>query len=145
MLKSLSQMLASRGKERIKEHQDAVLGTLQLAEENWWQTTIAVADRSVGFKIRGESKPDPALIEHARDIVGGFAEFSRMVGEFLAIEARRMPGAADEIRQLVIEDVMLFWTKRTDDGMIYFRGPDKYRVWRCDYVGRKPRNLGFDD
>ncbi len=144
MIKSLAQMFGGR-KKRIEEFQDAVLGTLRLAEENWWETTVAVADRSVGFKIGGESKPDSALIEHARDIVRGFAEFNKTVCEFLAMETRRIPGAADEIRQLVIQDVMLFWPKRPDDGMIYFKGPDKYRVWRCDYVGRKPRNLGFDD
>jgi hypothetical protein len=71
-----------------------------------------------------------------------------MIQEFLQKEAdqvkvlRRFAG---EIRQLKIEHISLFWPKRHNDGMIYFRGPDKYRVWRCDYVDRKPKGLGFDD
>jgi hypothetical protein len=51
---------------------------------------------------------------------------------------------AGEIRQLVIEDVCLFWPTRPDDGMIYFKGPNAFRVWRCDYIGRTPVALGFD-
>src|SRR5215469_5537130 len=102
MLKALAQMFGSGRKERIEEFHDAVLGTLRLAEENWWETTVAVAGQSVGFKIGGGSKPDRALIEHARDIVFGLGEFNKMIGEFLTIEARRIPGAADEIGQLVI-------------------------------------------
>ena len=71
-----------------------------------------------------------------------------MISEFLAEEARRVKHLkqfAHEIEQLRIEDVCLFWPKRPNDGMIYFKEPDRYRVWRCDYVGRKPKGLGFDD
>ena len=42
------------------------------------------------------------------------------------------------------EDVWLFWPDRPDNGMIYFQVPDESRVWRCDYVSRKPRGPGFD-
>ena len=145
MLKALTQLFGGKGKERTKEFHDAVLGTLRLAEEDWWEATVAIECRNLGFKIGGDSEPDEILMVHARDIVRSFAEFDRMLVEFLASEALRMPGAADEIRQLVIEDVMLYWPERPDDGMIYFKGPDKYRLWRCDYVGRKPQGLGFDD
>ena len=66
---------------------------------------------------------------------------------FLADEARTvkcLTQYADEIRQLAIQDVCLFWPDRPDDGMIYFKGPDEFKVWRCDYVARKPQGLGFD-
>ena len=43
-----------------------------------------------------------------------------------------------------LEGVCLFWPDRPDDGMIYFQGPDESRVWRCDYVSRKPRGPNFD-
>jgi hypothetical protein len=49
-----------------------------------------------------------------------------------------------EMAELTIEDVCLFWPDRPNDGMIYFHGPDETRVWRCDYVNREPRDLGFD-
>jgi hypothetical protein len=128
-----------------KEFHDPVLGTLRLAEENWWEASVAIDGRTLGFKIGGKIEPDSALIAHARDIVRSFPEFEKMVAEFLTSEAKGMPSAADEIGQLVIEDVMLCWPKRPDDGMIYFKGPEQYRLWRCDYVGRKPRGLGFDN
>ena len=75
--------------------------------------------------------------------------FSRKVADFLEREAREMEGArqprpAEEIRQLTLESICLFWPDRPDDGMLYFDGPDEYRVWRCDYVDREPRALGFD-
>lgn len=145
MLKALAQMFAHKPKAPTQEHHDTVLGTLRETEEGWWEGSVAIAGRTLGFKIGGHAGPDALLIEHARSIVRSFAEFDKMVSEFLVSEAKRMPGAADEIRQLVIEDVMLCWPERPDDGMIYFKGPDEYRVWRCGYVGRKPRSLGFDD
>src|SRR5262245_36018124 len=83
----------------------------------------------------------------AQDIVRSLPEFEQSVSAFLAEEARsvkHLTRFADEIRQLTIEDVCLFWPHRSDDGMIYFKGPDEFRVWRCDYVARKPQGLGFD-
>jgi hypothetical protein len=146
MLKILVELFRGKRKERVEQIQDAVLGVLRLNEEGrWWETTVTVDNSRLGLKIGGDHEPDPALIEHGRDIVRRYQEFKSMLGEFLANEGRRLPGAADEIRKLVIEDVMLTWPNRPNDGMIYFKGPDKYRLWRCDYIGRKPQGLGFDD
>jgi hypothetical protein len=50
-----------------------------------------------------------------------------------------------EIRQLRLEFVGLLWPDRPNDGLLYFNGPNEYRVWRCDYISRKPQILGFDD
>lgn len=124
---------------------DPILGTLRLSEDaDWWETSVAAGGKAVGFKIGGDSEPNLELVVHARDIVRTWADFERMVAEFLAEEAGRQSVYADEIRQLVIEDVCLPWPERPDDGMIYFGGPDELRVWRCDYVGRRPGGLGFD-
>jgi len=124
---------------------DSVLGELRLSDDaEWWECSTTVGSNKIGFQIGGEGEPDAGLLAHAHDIVRSFPQFNKMVGEFLTSEARRMPGAADEIRQLAIEDVCLLSPDRPDDGMIYFKGPDKFRLWRCDYVARKPRGLGFD-
>jgi len=144
MLKALIQTFRGNGKERTNELQDPVLRTLRFAEKAWWEADVAVQNRNLRFKIGGDSEPDEVLILHARDIVRSIDDFDKMIAEFLADAAVRMPGCADEIRQLVIEDVMLCWPKRPNDGMIYFKGPNNYRLWRCDYAGRKPQGLGFD-
>jgi hypothetical protein len=127
---------------------DSVLGELRLSEDaDWWEGNVALEGKSVGFKIGGWRKPDQKLLGHAYDIVRSFANFEHMIADFLASEAREakcLGRFADEIRKLNIKDVCLFWPKRPNDGMIYFRGPDQYRVWRCDYVTHKPRGLGFD-
>ncbi len=108
---------------------------------------MTIGNKTVGFKIGGKGKPDAQLLVHAHDIVHSFPEFEQKVSAFLADEAHNVKYLrrfADEIRQLQIEHVNLVWPKRPDDGMIYFKGPDQFRVWRCDYVARKPRGLGFD-
>lgn len=128
---------------------DSVLGELRLSDgAEWWEGRITVGSRTLGCKIGGESQPDSRLMAHAHDIVRSLPEFEQLVSAFLADEARtvkHLTRFADEIQQLRIEDVCLFWPDRPDDGMIYFKGPDESRVWRCDYVGRKPRGLGFDE
>jgi hypothetical protein len=127
---------------------DAVLGELRLsADADWWEGRAAVGSKTVGFKIGGEGRPDAKLLAHAHDIVRSLAVFEQSVAAFLAAEARtvtHLTPYTDEIRQLTIESVCLFWPDRPDDGMIYFNGPDQFRVWRCDYIARKPRRLGFD-
>jgi hypothetical protein len=144
MRKGFARWFGDWREQRVRETQDSVLGPLRLAEEDWWEATVATPNGDVGFKIGGKFEPDAALLAHARDIVHGFTEFEQMVARFLEEEAAHNTRMAAEIRQLAIEDVNLWWPKRPNDGMIYFKGPDPYRVWRCDYVLRKPRHLGFD-
>ena len=50
----------------------------------------------------------------------------------------------NEIRRLRLESICLFWPKRPSDGMLYLEGGLRNRIWRFDYVGRKPAGLGFD-
>jgi hypothetical protein len=130
---------------RTEKVEDAVLGPLHLSEdEDWWEATVVVGNKVVGFKIGGDSEPSHELIAHARDIVQRFDAFERMVAEFLAEEAHKQRPSAGEIQQLLIEDICLFWPERPDDGMIYFKGSDEFKLWRCDYVNRQPQGLGFD-
>src|SRR6516225_5243127 len=105
-------MFGRKNRERIQEANDPVLGTLRLGEGgSWWEATVVVGNKSVRFGIGGRREPDPVLIEHAHDIVRGFSEFNNMINEFLQSEARRFPGPAEEIRQLEVEEVMLFWPR----------------------------------
>jgi len=124
---------------------DPVLGEMVLCDDgDWWESIVVIDGHRVRFEVGGKREPSPALISHAHDIVREFAAFSRTVSEFLAAEAIREPDAADEIRQLTLESMYLFWPNRPNDGMLYFHGPNEYRVWRCDYVSRQPVGLGFD-
>jgi len=124
---------------------DPVLGELVLNEDAGWDTTIELNGEAIGFCIGGEAKPDEALVEHARSIVRNFVEFERMIRDFLSAECVKQPEWAEEIRQLRIASVDLFWPGRPNDGEICFSGPDPYRLWRCGYIDRRPNNLGFDD
>jgi hypothetical protein len=144
MFKALSKMLGGKQQERIKEFHDPVLGTLRLTEEEWWEASVSINGKTIRFHIGGDAEPNDGLVAQAHDIIRTFADFERMVTAFLIEEGHRMRMTSDQIRQLAIEDVMLCCPDRPNDGMIYFSGLDKIGVWRCDYVYRKPRGLGFD-
>lgn len=146
MFKSLRELFGGSSKTKPADATDSVLGTLRWSDDDqMWEAIASVGDSKIGFFIAGDSVPSSALIAHAHGIVRTLPEFQRMVTAFLADEATRLKAGADEIRQLSIEHVCLMWPDRPDDGMIYFRGPDEHRVWRCDYVAHKPTGLGFDD
>jgi hypothetical protein len=143
MLSALKRLIGISREPRPPVHDD-VLGQLTYdPRERWWVATVSVPTQPLTFYIGGE-EPTPALVAHARDIVGNFEQFQTLVREFLDVEAARFKTGAQEVRSLTIESVCLFWPKRPNDGMIYFSAPNEDRVWRCDYVGRKPVGLGFD-
>jgi hypothetical protein len=150
VLERIRRMLFGKSKPpKAREFAHPELGTLRLNDDGeWWEVEVTKDGEHVGFAIGGEQIPDPGLIQHALDILRDYQGFRKMVADFLESEARgfrRYEEAVQEIGQLAIEDVMLFWPERPNDGMIYFRGGDKGRLWRCDYVGRRPKGLGFDD
>ena len=95
-----------------------------------------------------ETGPDRALVLHAETIALDPQQFQMRVREFLNAEVRaqsRLQRLGDEVAQLEIDTVCLMWPERPNDGMILFRGPaDDRRSWRCDYVEREPKWLGFD-
>jgi hypothetical protein len=123
----------------------AVLGELVFDHEREsWISRIDTSSGPIVFEIGGERMPDEGLMRHAVDLAEHPAQFMAMVTAFLEVEAKRHKRVSDEIRQLKLESVCLWWPKRPDDGMLYFAGPNEHRVWRCDYVKRTPRDLGFD-
>jgi hypothetical protein len=73
------------------------------------------------------------------------SNFLKSVSDFLKHEAEEKKGAAEEINQLKIESFVLCRPNRPDEAMIYFTGPDEFRLWRCDYVKGKLSSLTFDN
>jgi len=141
----LASLLGKQKPTRIKDRHDPILGPLIYSDEGSWEATVPIGTSKIYFVIGGEFKPDRDLIDHAHKIIVNFDVFSQTIGEFLRSEAKRFPEAAtEEINQLQIEEISLSWPGRPDDGIIFFSGPDETRLWRCDYIQRMPRNLGFD-
>jgi len=101
--------------------------------------------RPFAIEITGSSSPNSTLLAHARDVHCDAGAFSRSVSQFLRDQKQHFPSAAaDEIESLRIDVVGLWWPKRPNDGMIFFAGGKEGRVWRCDYIDRSPKGLGFD-
>ena len=121
------------------------LGTLR-RDEDHWTVTIPHDGAELTFQLGGTGVPSPPLLRHAVEIAGDLRSFQQRVATFLRQEAERAPRPeiADEIEQLRPSEICLHWPERPDDGMIYFSGGKELRLWRCDYVARQPRHLGFD-
>jgi hypothetical protein len=113
---------------------DPVLGTLSFDPEQCaWRTSVEVQSGRIGFVVGGTTEPDARLLAHAADIARSGDAFLQSMREYLSAEAERDERWRHQVRA------------RPDDGMLYFSGPDRQeRVWRCDYVKRKPQQLGFD-
>jgi len=140
-----SRIFGSKKSSKCEDSFDTVLGLLVYSDEGWWETTVTIGESKIGFYIGGETKPDLGLIAHAHEIVANFDTFSGVVSEYLSTKAEGLPPeAASEINQLKIDHISLTRPTKPDDGMIFFSGPDEYRVWRCDYIERKPEWLTFD-
>jgi len=147
MLSKVLAMFRSSPKEPLREVVDPILGPcVPDQEERWWRASAEVSGRKIAFTLGGDLEPNPALLAHARKIVGELDAFERRVVEFLKQEAagfKDSEGRA-EVEGLTIDDVCLFWPDRPDDWMIYFTGPTDERVWRCDYVDGRCQSLGCD-
>jgi hypothetical protein len=126
---------------------DAQFGAMPFdADVGRWYVDLPNGDSPpVRITIAGDEAPAPALLAHARDFAADLPGMLARIAAFLETESRANdPGLAQEIRALEVDSVELMWAGRPDDGMIYFRGGDDDRLWRCDYVARRPRSLGFD-
>jgi hypothetical protein len=77
-------------------------------------------------------------------VAANHEHFSQLVSSFLRREAANFPGAEREVLSLQLESLCLFWPARPNDGMVFFDGGEEGRVWRCDYINRKPDGLSFD-
>lgn len=145
MLKFLKAFFTAPTKDWRRNVSDPVLGELILNNEaTCWDAWPEVDGKKVNFQIGGEGEPDPALIKHAHDIIKSFKEFEKAAKQALEAGKINFKGYEEEIEKQEIESVAFFWPKRPDDGMIFLKGPDEYRLWRLDYIGRKPQGLGFD-
>lgn len=122
------------------------LGELKFNDDvDLWEVELARDGDTFIIGVGENDTPAQALIQHAVDILEDYTAFKKMVMEFIDSEKSKFKGYEDEIGQLTIESVSLWNPQKPNDGMIYFSGPDEFRVWRCDYVAGKPRDLGFDD
>lgn len=124
---------------------DPVLGELRMGEVGW-TVNISKGNDFFHFTIGGIKAPDAALLAHAQDILRDYDSFKKLVRDFIQVESIEFPDDVKaELARLEIDDISLCWPERPDDGMIFFRGTDEdVGVWRCDYVARKPTNLGCD-
>lgn len=148
MFKKLKRFFQGEPPPAADKFVDPVLGTLSWSKDDEAWLSSAEHD-GIGFvsQIAGTPYPDAALIRHAADIFTEKEAFTHRVARFLSAEAasvRHLSAFREEIAGLKIECVVLSRPERPDDGMIYFSGGHEYRLWRCDYVGRAPKGLGFD-
>jgi hypothetical protein len=154
---SLFKRIFGRGRRPVREVvEHPVLGRLVYsADGDGWESQTGHGGIPFRFFIAGdlgagadEVVPDGALIKHAEAIALDPTEFAVRIQGFLAREAQaqsRLNGLVEEVSLLEVDAVCLMWPDRPDDGMIQFRGPaDDRRLWRCDYVQREPKWLGFD-
>jgi len=127
---------------------DPILGTLEWsADDEAWISSATHNGVGFVFQIVGTSEPDKALLAHAADILRTKDVFITRVLKYVKSEAetvRSFHSYREEIDGLRVERVCLFWLDRPDDGMISLSGGRDYRLWRCDYVARQPKGLGFD-
>ncbi len=110
-----------------------------------WEIEVVKDGDTIVFGVGENDAPSQTLIQHAIDILKDYASFKKMVMEYVVSEKSQFKGYENEIDQLTIESVSLFNSQEPDNGAIYFKGQDESRMWRCDYVDRKPKGLGFDD
>ena len=97
------------------------------------------------FLTRRLRRLDSTLVQQALEILADYSRFRDTVFRFLRSEQLKFKGYEDEISQLTIDQLILSIPQSPTDFMIYFHGPDEFRVWRCDYIAGKPKDLGFDD
>ena len=115
-------------------------------EVEGWRVSITTPEGPLPFLLYGDSEPGAAVLLKAEDMVRSAATFLGSLEAFLQAEAKAQKQAAGEIQQLRLQDVSLFPPKGSGPvtGMVYFEGPDEYRVWRCDFDGDRLHHLGFD-
>jgi hypothetical protein len=145
MFKRVFRTLFGQRRRAREPFTDPLLGRLSPDEQGW---TVAVVrgDDSFQFTVGGSTEPDPALLAHAHDILSDYESFRRSVRDYINSESGAYPEEVRaELSRLEIDNISLCWPDRPDHGMIFFRGPDDaVRLWRCDYIDRKPRGLGCD-
>jgi hypothetical protein len=129
---------------------DPELGELVPSEDGiGWVGKIRTDQGEVEIEIDGDDAPDPWLVAHARELKANPSRLLAQVQACIEEFASRLPVGSEEVRAeltaLRLASIVLYWKKGAQSGMLYFDGPDEYRLWRCDYVDGVVRHLGFDD
>ena len=148
MFDKLKRLFQGDPPPRAEKIDDPILGTLRWSEEDeGWISSATYRGVGFEFQISGTPEPDKALLAHAADIARNKEDFIARVMRRVKSDAatiRRFAAYRDEIEKLKIDRVCLFWPERPGDGMISFSGGRDCRLWRCDYIAREPKGLGFD-
>lgn len=148
MFDKLKRFLQSEPPPTAGKIEDPILGRLAWSEDDEaWVSNAIHGDLGFEFQISGTPEPDNKLLAHAAEIVRTKDDFAARVLNYVKSEAetvRSLRPYKEEIEGLQIERVCLFWPERPDDGMISLSGGRDYRLWRCDYIARQPKGLGFD-
>src|SRR5262245_17475233 len=101
MFEKFVQLFTDKPGHRATEIEDPLLGKLTLSEdEDWWEGSVKIGEKTVCFKVGGDSEPARELIAHAQDIVQNFDRFESKIADFLLDEALRLKSFSDEIKRL---------------------------------------------
>jgi spore cortex formation protein SpoVR/YcgB (stage V sporulation) len=133
------------GPERQEFFYSEVLGKMKLNRNIvCWKSKIKFDDKEVRFIAGGISVPDPKIIQILESIAGSFEVFQENIVDFLKQESQKSDPFGEEILKLVIREIMYSRPDMPTNGMVFFNGPVKNRVWHCDLIKGKPRYLAFD-
>lgn len=121
-------------------------------DDEAWFSDPTHNDAGIRFLIDGDWDSDAESISPATGLTTWAEEIVRDLGAFLAElqafleseKAGRNKDYSDDIDALEVDFFMLGPEKRPGEGTIYFKENTADRCWRCDYLDKKPRLLGFD-
>jgi hypothetical protein len=131
--------------EAMTSFHDSILGKLRrLDDEDGWEGTFVCGSNEIQIRIAGADSPDTELMQRAHQLLDGMEHFSSSVSAFIDENALRMPAWSSELCKLEIESIYFPWPARPNDGMVFFRGPNPDRGWRCEFRGARLLDLGFD-
>lgn len=140
--------------ERRVENQ--ILGPLIYSDDDdAWLTEEGSTQLKFSFYISGSQDlslpkkiPDLAIVKQAESVALCQDSFIAEVMAYIQSESKakkRHGGWVEEIAQLRLETLCLFWPERPRNGQISLSGGSDYRLWRCGYIDRKPDGgLNFD-
>jgi hypothetical protein len=125
---------------------DPILGELVINESSWWECMVLSKDGTIVLNVGGRYEPDEKLIETARETFMNIDMFIDKVTAYLKIESeQKLWGMhAQEINTLKIRDINYWWPRKPNAGMVFFNGPDEYKLWHCDIDGPRLYGLAFD-
>ncbi len=148
MFKKMKRFFQGEPSPIAAEINDPILGKLTWSEDDEaWLSDPQHENLGFVFHITGTPEPHAVLLSHAADILRDRNQFMDKVMVCVKQEAElvaHLREYREEIAELRVETVCLFWGDRLNDGMIYFSGGRDYRLWRMDYANRQPQGVGFD-